>query len=88
MDLLIAFPWIAFAVAAAFAFLWRWRGARSAAAAALAWAAYGVYECLVYVRVLCSGDCSIRVDLLLFYPVLLAMSLAAAWNAYRGRRAG
>jgi len=88
VGFLIAFPWAAFVVAAAFALLWRWRRARTAAAAALAWAAYGVYECLVYTRVLCSGECNIRVDLLLFYPVLLAVSLVAVWAGVRAARTG
>jgi hypothetical protein len=34
------------------------------------WIAYGVYEYLMQIRVLCSGECDIRVDLLLIYPVL------------------
>jgi hypothetical protein len=33
-------------------------------------------------RVLCSGECNIRVDLLLFYPLLLGLSVAAL-IAYR-----
>ena len=41
------------------------------------WIAYGVYEYLVQIRVLCSGECNIRVDLLLIYPVLLTLTLAS-----------
>ncbi len=29
------------------------------------------------IRVLCSGECNIRVDLLLIYPILLVYSIAA-----------
>ncbi len=87
MGILIAFPWAAFAVAAAFACLWRWRGGRSTAAAALAWTAYGAYECLVYARVLCSGECNIRVDLLLVYPLLLFLTIAAVVAIVRRRPA-
>jgi len=43
------------------------------------------------IRVLCSGECNIRVDLLLIYPVLLALTLAslvrvtmALWRRRRG----
>jgi len=28
------------------------------------------------VRILCSGECNIRVDLLLIYPILILVSLA------------
>jgi hypothetical protein len=46
---------------------------------------------LIYRRVLCSGECNIRVDLLLFYPVLLGATLwvpiAAARAALRRRLA-
>ena len=41
------------------------------------WVAYSIYEYLMQIRVLCSGECNIRVDLLLIYPVLLALTLAS-----------
>lgn len=34
-------------------------------------------------RWLCSGECNIRVDLLLLYPLLILLSLAAAALAVR-----
>jgi hypothetical protein len=55
------------------------------------WIGYGIYEYLMQIRVLCSGKCNIRVDLLLIYPVLLALTLAslvrvtmALWRRRRG----
>lgn len=39
-----------------------------------AWILYSGYEYLMYSRVLCTGECNIRVDLLLIYPVLLILS--------------
>jgi hypothetical protein len=30
------------------------------------------------IRVLCSGECNIRVDLLLIYPILLVYTIASA----------
>lgn len=41
---------------------------------ALAWLAYVPYEWAMKLRVLCSGECNIRVDLLLIYPVLAVLS--------------
>ena len=53
--------------------------------AAIAWLVYAVYETAMARRILCSGECNIRVDLLLIYPLLLALSLAAVVAAYRAR---
>jgi hypothetical protein len=41
------------------------------------WIGYGIYEYLMQIRVSCSGECSIRVDLLLIYPVLLILTLTS-----------
>ena len=86
LGIVIYYPWIAFAVAGAFGLLWLWRHARSAGIATLLWLAYGAYETLMKLRVLCTGDCNIRVDLLLLYPVLLVVSLVALWRSLRPRR--
>jgi hypothetical protein len=85
LGIMIAYPWMAFAAAAVFAALWLWRRASAAAIAAGLWLAYGVYETLMHMRVLCSGECNIRVDLLLVYPVLLVASLVALWGSLRRR---
>lgn len=65
--------------------IWLWRGMPSAAAAALLWLAYAVYELLMYVRILCSGDCNIRVDLLLVWPVLVIVSVVALRQSFSRR---
>jgi hypothetical protein len=88
VALFIEYPLIAFLFAIVFAVLWRWRGRRVAAMVALAWGGYGVYESLMKARVLCSGECNIRVDLLLIYPLLLAVSMAAVYKSVRGGTAG
>jgi hypothetical protein len=85
LGIVIYYPGIAFAVAGAFAALWLWRHARSASIATLLWLAYGVYETLMKLRVLCTGECNIRVDLLLLYPILLVVSLVALWRTLRPR---
>lgn len=83
----MANPWLALLVAGAFAALWRWSGSTMVAAAALAWAAYGGYEYLMLTRILCTGECNIRIDLLLVYPMLLLISLLAVVLALRARAA-
>lgn len=85
MAAFISYPWMAFGVAAAFFGLWRWRRAVGAATVCVLWLLYGVYEHLIHARVLCSGECNIRVDLLLIYPVLLCASVVALWRTARPR---
>ena len=83
MDLFIRAPWLAFAVGAIFFAI---KGsARSSAAitSAVVWFSYGVYEYLMHFRLLCSGECNIRVDLLLIYPILLILSIVALVASFK-----
>ena len=81
---------IALLLAIALAVGWRASGRRGYLVLALLWIAYAVYEYLMYTRVLCSGECNIRVDLLLLYPLLagrtLWISVAAVMRAILRRR--
>jgi hypothetical protein len=81
----MAYPLLALLVAAVFAGFWHWRGRRAAGIAALGWAAYGFYEISMKARILCSGECNIRVDLLLIYSVLLVLSVTAIARSLRRR---
>ena len=86
MNLLIRAPWLAFAVGAIFlAFSWPSRSTL-AIAIAIAWFLYGVYEYLMHFRVLCTGECNIRVDLLLIYPILLILTILAIVVSLRRRQ--
>jgi hypothetical protein len=38
------------------------------------WGLYSIYEFLMKARILCSGDCNIRIDLLGIYPALVTVS--------------
>lgn len=71
--------------------LWRRQGSGRWLTLAFFWLAYAVYEWLIATRVLCSGDCAIRVDLLLIVPLLLGRTLwvvvSEAWRA-RQRQLG
>ena len=55
----------------------------SVAVAALAWLAYAAYETAMRLRWLCTGECNIRADLLLIYPILLGASAIAALSFAR-----
>ena len=88
LGVFVARPWSALVVAGLMLVLWRWSRSKLAVAAALAWAAYAGYEYLMFARVLCTGECDIRVDLLLIYPLLLLLSVVAgAHSMIRGRSA-
>jgi len=54
--------------------------------AAILWAAYTIFEYLMHARILCSGECNIRVDLLVIYPLIWAVSIMAIVSIFRSRR--
>jgi hypothetical protein len=76
-SVFIAQPLLALIPAAGFAALYWASGRRLAAAAAVLWCLYTLYEFAMHRRLLCSGECNIRVDLLLLYPLLWIVSLTA-----------
>ncbi len=76
--LFIPRPWLALIPMVLFAGLYRSSHRNLAGAAALIWLLYGVYEYAIYQRWLCTGECNIRVDLLLIYPVIILVSIPAA----------
>jgi hypothetical protein len=76
--LFIPRPWLALIPTVLFAGLYRSSHRKLAGAAALSWLLYGVYEYAMYRRWLCTGECNIRVDLLLIYPVIVLVSILAA----------
>jgi hypothetical protein len=88
MSILIAYPALAALPGIAFVGLFRLVHRRLVLGAALVWLAYGFYEYGMKLRILCSGECNIRIDLLVIYPVLLlvsAVGLLAAAVRWRGR---
>lgn len=80
LSIFVSHPWLAIAAAGALAALWSWRRGLLVGVAAIGWLAYGVYEYLMFSRVLCSGECNIRVDLLVIYPILLAVTALGAFR--------
>lgn len=86
LGLFIAWPFLALVPAAIFAVLHVRCRRQAALVAALGWLAYFPYEQAMKLRILCSGECNIRVDLLLFYPVLALVSVLAVVSYFRARR--
>ena len=86
MGLFVRHPLLALLPALALAALWLWRRRTLALIGCIAWLAYCAYAWAMQARLLCSGDCNIRIDLLLILPLLLALSLWALIASLRQRR--
>jgi hypothetical protein len=82
----IQWPLGAFIPAAAFAAGFAWTRRALPLAAAIAWALYATLETLNKARITCSGECNIRVDLLVIYPALWIVSIAAIAVLFMGRK--
>ena len=83
MGLFIQFPWLAALVGATLLWLGRARGRRAAVVAGVVWLLYAVYETGMKQRWWCTGECNIRVDLLLVYPVLLGLTIVGVVGLLR-----
>jgi hypothetical protein len=81
----IAQPWLALIPGGLLAALYWICGRRLILVAAGLWFCYLPYEWGMKLRILCSGECNIRVDLLLIYPLLLLVSLASIFFLLRDR---
>ena len=84
-DTFIAQPLTALVPAAIFAVWGRLLRSSFSYVVAALWGAYGIYELLMKLRVLCSGECNIRIDLLAIYPLLLLASAAGILVPLIGR---
>ena len=83
MAVLIDQPWLGAIPGAVFLWLWIRSRRRLVLAAALAWLLYLPYEYSMKWRILCSGECNIRIDLLLLNPALVVLSILAVVSALR-----
>lgn len=77
MSVLIDQPFLALAPATLLFAAYLASKSRWALLAGLLWLMYCFYELAMKYRLLCSGECNIRIDLLVLYPALLIASLAA-----------
>ena len=85
MSWFIKWPLLALVPALVLLGLYRASRRRWAMYAGVAWLLYAPYELGMRWRWLCSGECNIRVDLLLIYPVLAVLTLIGIIAAVRGR---
>lgn len=83
MSVLIELPWLGLIPAALFLAAYRAARRPLVMVAGVAWLAYVPYEYAMLRRLLCSGECNVRVDLLVVYPALVLISAAAAAAVFR-----
>jgi hypothetical protein len=87
MAILVEYPVLAGAIGLLLVALGRWSRRRTAVAVGVIWLLYAAYETGMQQRWLCSGECDIRIDLLLIHPVLLVISAVALVSLLRPARA-
>ena len=87
LGIFINWPFLALILAVVFGVLYFRCRRPVVLVATLAWLAYFPYEQAMKLRILCSGECNIRVDLLLFYPILAVLTLWAIIAFFKTSRA-
>ena len=85
LAIFIAYPFLALLIGAVLFAIGILRRTRFLAGTGVIWVAYAVYEYAMKARILCTGECNIRVDLLLVYPALLAATVLGIARAMRRR---
>ena len=87
-SVFVAYPAAALVPAALFCLGYFLKRSPLTGLASVLWLLYAGYETLMKLRVLCSGECNIRVDLLILYPALFLVSLAAIVEFLLRRKRG
>ncbi len=88
LSALIVYPVLALVAGIVFIRMYLMMKSRASLVAGVAWVLYFIYESLIKAGIWCEGECNIRVDLLLLYPLLLLISLVAIFLYYRKKAAG
>lgn len=86
MAIFVEYPALAAAVGVLLLGLGVRRRRRIAIGAGIAWLLYAIYEEGMKQRWLCTGECDIRIDLLVIYPALLIAVVVAVASLIRGTR--
>src|SRR3989442_8613929 len=86
MAIFIEYPLLAVLPSIVFLALYRLTRRPFVVVTALAWIFYGIYEYAMHERILCSGECNIRIDLLVIYPALVVASVVGLGFAAVGLR--
>ena len=83
MAIFVEYPLLAAAIGIVLFALGRRANRHVAAGVGVVWLFYSLYEFGMKQRWLCSGECNIRIDLLVIYPALLIALVAAGVSLLR-----
>jgi hypothetical protein len=84
MGIFIKYPVLAALVGIGLVALGRRNQRRLAVGVGAVWLLYALYEFGIKQRWLCTGECNIRIDLLVIFPALLLGLVAAGVSLLRG----
>ena len=83
LAIFVQYPFLAALIGIALLALgWRTRH-RTPVGVGVVWMLYALYETAMQQRWLCTGECDIRIDLLVIYPALIIATLAAVVSLFR-----
>jgi len=83
LGIFIEYPYLAFVPAVIFGVTYFRKRKTVIGITGILWLLYGLWEISIMMRITCSGDCDIRVDLLLIYPVLLVLTIISIVKTFR-----
>ena len=86
MGIFIEYPFLAGLVGIVLFLLGRRTRRRTVVGVGVVWLLYSAYETGMKQRWLCSGECNIRIDLLVIYPALLVGLVVAIVGLARAPR--
>ena len=87
MAIFIEYPHLAALIGVGLLVLGRYLRQQTLRGIGIMWLLYAAYETGMHQRWLCSGECNIRIDLLIIYPVLALTLLVAAVSLCFARKA-
>lgn len=79
MSVLISYPYYGLVPVAILLILARMIHKKSVFLIGMIWLLYVLYEYGMKLRILCSGECNIRIDLLIIYPILAFLFVLALY---------
>jgi hypothetical protein len=86
MAIFVRYPYLAAVIGVILFVLGLRTRHRTSVGVGIVWLLYALYETAMKQRWLCTGECNIRIDLLVIYPVLLISLVAAGVSLLRQPR--
>ncbi len=85
LGIFIGYPYLAFVVALIFAVVFFQKRVSTVRTTAVLWFLYALWETSIKMRLTCWGECNIRIDLLLIYPILLIFTIVSIVKVLKKR---